>query len=282
MTNQPSEQPLETFPLVMSRLYGKSEDQRIAAIPEILKHGQIGKDLVIKIIETETGAIQEVAIHSILSFLQEKCEQLNIEINVENKELEAVSQRLDEESKKLEEEWKNLQDRIQILSEKRDRLNNYRQVEETKEREQISKRISNKIKSRDAIETEIENLSLQVGIERFNAIRIKQIEKAKARRLKEIEESQARRLKEIEEFNFRRIKRIIIEQLEVESEKVILEANLAIDLDATELDKVELIMGLEEEFNVQIPISDADVYFELNTVKDLFDCLNKTINSSLS
>jgi acyl carrier protein len=52
---------------------------------------------------------------------------------------------------------------------------------------------------------------------------------------------------------FDRVKKIVIEQLEVEEDKVTLEANFANDLGADSLDTVELVMALEEEFDIEIP-----------------------------
>jgi acyl carrier protein len=52
---------------------------------------------------------------------------------------------------------------------------------------------------------------------------------------------------------FERVKKIVIEQLEVEAERVTAEASFANDLGADSLDTVELVMALEEEFEIEIP-----------------------------
>ncbi|WP_027363568.1 acyl carrier protein [Desulfotruncus alcoholivorax] len=57
---------------------------------------------------------------------------------------------------------------------------------------------------------------------------------------------------------FNRVKEIIVEQLGVEPEEVKLEASFVDDLGADSLDIVELIMALEEEFDLQIPDEDAE------------------------
>ncbi|SFG39598.1 acyl carrier protein [Desulfotomaculum arcticum] len=57
---------------------------------------------------------------------------------------------------------------------------------------------------------------------------------------------------------FNRVKEIIVEQLGVEPEEVKLEASFVDDLGADSLDIVELVMALEEEFDIQIPDEDAE------------------------
>ena len=55
-----------------------------------------------------------------------------------------------------------------------------------------------------------------------------------------------------------KIKSIIAEQLGVKAEEVTPQASFIDDLGADSLDTVELIMALEEEFNVEIPDEDAE------------------------
>ncbi|MBF7083576.1 acyl carrier protein [Desulfallas sp. Bu1-1] len=57
---------------------------------------------------------------------------------------------------------------------------------------------------------------------------------------------------------FERVKQIIVEQLGVEEEEVTMEASFVDDLGADSLDIVELVMALEEEFEIQIPDEDAE------------------------
>jgi acyl carrier protein len=52
---------------------------------------------------------------------------------------------------------------------------------------------------------------------------------------------------------FEKVKKIVVEQLEVEADQVTPEANFANDLGADSLDTVELVMALEEEFDIEIP-----------------------------
>ncbi len=61
---------------------------------------------------------------------------------------------------------------------------------------------------------------------------------------------------------------IIVEQLSVDKEKVIPGASFVDDLGADSLDLVELIMAMEEEFDVEIPDEDAE---KIATVQDAID-----------
>ena len=55
-----------------------------------------------------------------------------------------------------------------------------------------------------------------------------------------------------------RVKEIIVEELGVDQEKVTDEASFVEDLGADSLDTVELVMAVEEEFDVEIPDEDAE------------------------
>ena len=64
---------------------------------------------------------------------------------------------------------------------------------------------------------------------------------------------------------------IIIDKLGVEKNKVTLEANFINDLGADSLDQVELIMQLEEEFDLEISDEEAE---SLTTVNQVLNFLN--------
>jgi len=55
-----------------------------------------------------------------------------------------------------------------------------------------------------------------------------------------------------------KVKSIIVEQLGVEEDEVKMEASFVDDLGADSLDIVELVMALEEEFDLEIPDEDAE------------------------
>jgi acyl carrier protein len=55
-----------------------------------------------------------------------------------------------------------------------------------------------------------------------------------------------------------RVKRIIVEQLGAEEDEVLPGAKFIEDLGADSLDTVELVMAIEEEFDIEIPDEDAE------------------------
>ena len=71
-----------------------------------------------------------------------------------------------------------------------------------------------------------------------------------------------------------KVKGIIVEQLGVAENAVTLEASFIDDLGADSLDIVELIMALEEEFDMEIPDSDAE---KIVTVGDVVDYIKENV-----
>ena len=67
---------------------------------------------------------------------------------------------------------------------------------------------------------------------------------------------------------FEAVKKVVIEQLDVEAEKVTPEASFANDLGADSLDTVELVMALEEEFDIEIS----------DEVAEQIDTVEKAVN----
>ena len=67
---------------------------------------------------------------------------------------------------------------------------------------------------------------------------------------------------------FEKVKAVIADKLQVEPEKVTLEARFIEDLGADSLDTVELIMGLEDEFGLEISDEEAE---KIRTVKDVVE-----------
>ena len=65
---------------------------------------------------------------------------------------------------------------------------------------------------------------------------------------------------------FDKIKDIIVEQLDVEEDAVTLEASITEDLGADSLDVVDLVMSIEESFDVEIPDEEVE---NIKTVGDI-------------
>ena len=65
---------------------------------------------------------------------------------------------------------------------------------------------------------------------------------------------------------FDKVKEILVDQLDVEEEKVTMEASIVDDLGADSLDLVDLVMSLEEEFDVEIPDEQVE---NIKTVGDI-------------
>lgn len=57
---------------------------------------------------------------------------------------------------------------------------------------------------------------------------------------------------------FDRVKRVVVDRLKVSDDEVTETASFVDDLGADSLDVVDLVMGLEEEFEIEIPDEDAE------------------------
>ena len=75
-------------------------------------------------------------------------------------------------------------------------------------------------------------------------------------------------------FSEDRVKQIIMDQLGVSADQVTPQASFIDDLGADSLDTVELVMALEEEFDIEIPDEDAE---KMKTVQDALDYLKKHV-----
>lgn len=64
---------------------------------------------------------------------------------------------------------------------------------------------------------------------------------------------------------FERVRKVVVEQLQRSEDEVVPQASFVDDLGADSLDVVELVMGLEEEFDIEIPDEDAE---KIATVQD--------------
>ena len=73
---------------------------------------------------------------------------------------------------------------------------------------------------------------------------------------------------------FEKVKAIIVEQLGVADTSVEMEASFIDDLGADSLDIVELVMALEEEFDIEIPDADAE---KVVTVGDVVEYIKENV-----
>ncbi|MBD2624331.1 acyl carrier protein [Microcystis flos-aquae FACHB-1344] len=77
---------------------------------------------------------------------------------------------------------------------------------------------------------------------------------------------------------FDRVKKIVVDQLEVEDPGTVTpEASFANDLKADSLDVVELVMALEEEFDIEIPDDAAE---QIDTVGKAVEYINEKVGAT--
>ena len=74
---------------------------------------------------------------------------------------------------------------------------------------------------------------------------------------------------------FERVKKIVVDNLDVEADKVAESASFIDDLGADSLDLVELVMAFEEEFNIEIP---DEVQENIRTVGDAVKHINEHLS----
>ncbi len=74
---------------------------------------------------------------------------------------------------------------------------------------------------------------------------------------------------------FEKVKAIIVEQLGVTDTAVTMEASFIDDLGADSLDIVELVMALEEEFEIEIPDTDAE---KVVSVSDVVEYIKENVS----
>lgn len=73
---------------------------------------------------------------------------------------------------------------------------------------------------------------------------------------------------------FEKIRKILADQLEIEESMINIDSNLVDELNADSLDIVELIMDLEQEFDISIPDEDLP---KVATVKDIVSYIERQI-----
>ena len=65
---------------------------------------------------------------------------------------------------------------------------------------------------------------------------------------------------------FEKIREIIMEQLNVDQDDVTMDSHLMKDLEADSLDAVEIIMAIEDEFEIEIPDDDAEKFQNVSDI----------------
>lgn len=75
-------------------------------------------------------------------------------------------------------------------------------------------------------------------------------------------------------FSDIRVREILSEKLGVSLERIVDDAHFVNDLGADSLDQIEVIMALEDEYDIDIPDPDAD---EIKTVGDAISYMKKTV-----
>ena len=72
-----------------------------------------------------------------------------------------------------------------------------------------------------------------------------------------------------------RIKTLVEEEMNITADSISLESKIAEDLGADSIDAIELIMGIEEEFDIEISDDEA---MAIKTIGDLVNIINKLTN----
>ena len=73
---------------------------------------------------------------------------------------------------------------------------------------------------------------------------------------------------------FEKVKKMLADQLDADEAELTMETNIAKDLDADSLDVVELLMTIEDEFNIEIPDEEID---NIKTIGDLTEYIQNNM-----
>ena len=76
-------------------------------------------------------------------------------------------------------------------------------------------------------------------------------------------------------MEFEKLKKIIVEVLNVEESDITMDTTFIDDLGADSLDVFQIIMGLEEEFDIEIPNEEAE---KIATVGDAVEKIKSSLN----
>ena len=76
-------------------------------------------------------------------------------------------------------------------------------------------------------------------------------------------------------MEFEKLKKIIAEVLNVDPDEITMETTFQDDLGADSLDVYQIIMGIEEEFDIEIPAESAE---QVTTVEEAVEMIKKAVN----
>ena len=76
-------------------------------------------------------------------------------------------------------------------------------------------------------------------------------------------------------MEFEKLKKIIAEVLNVDPDEITMETTFQDDLGADSLDVYQIIMGIEEEFGIEIPAETAE---QVTTVEDAVEMIKNAVN----
>ncbi len=74
---------------------------------------------------------------------------------------------------------------------------------------------------------------------------------------------------------FEKVKKLIVDQLDVDEDKVTADASITDDLGADSLDVVDLVMSFEEEFDIEIPDDQVE---KIKTVGDIVKFIEEKVD----
>jgi acyl carrier protein len=76
-------------------------------------------------------------------------------------------------------------------------------------------------------------------------------------------------------MTFEKVRDLVVDQLGVDADMVHMDTNLMKDLEADSLDAVEIILGVEDAYGIDIPDEEAEKF---ETVRDLVDYIDSHVN----
>ncbi len=76
-------------------------------------------------------------------------------------------------------------------------------------------------------------------------------------------------------MEFEKLKKVIADVLNVDPEEITMETTFIDDLGADSLDVFQIIMGIEEEFDIEIPAEDAE---NITTVEEAVNLIKNAVN----